>query len=118
MSATILLPVDAAYAFDYLAILMVKQDRGLQVNGELSRLEKFLEAQLGEDEMRKVMKSGEFHASYVANGNVFEAIEAAHTGTIPARRVQEINHQRFEAKRALQKRFWPKVELMEKKTKL
>lgn len=37
-----LLPVDAAYAYDYLAILYVKKDAGLPVTNEIERIETFL----------------------------------------------------------------------------
>lgn len=114
----ILLPVDASYALDYLAVLKVKAGNGLDCESEMERVEALLEVQIGKDLYLKITSSDEFHQSYLANQRVFDAIEKAHRGKISARRVQEINHERYLAKQALQKRFWPKVELMERKTKI
>lgn len=112
----ILLPVDEAYALDYLAILQAKRDNGMDVEDELKRVETFLEAQL--PGLRRVLASGAFLKLYQANRSTFDAIEKAHAGKITARRVQEINYARFAAKRKLQKRFWPQAVLAERKTKL
>lgn len=114
----LMLPVDFGYAFDYLAVLKVKLDNGLDCEPEIKRVEGFLEMQIGHDLFLKITGSQEFQKSYIANTLVFEAIEQAHRNKISAKRVQQINHKRFLAKQALQKRFWPQVELMEKKTKL
>lgn len=114
---TLLLPVDPAYAFDYLAVLLVKRDQGLDVKNDIERVEGLLRAQLGQ-QFDAIVASHEFHLSFVANHNVFDAIEKAHGGRIGARKVQEINHQRFTAKKRLQARFWPTVPVTERKTKL
>lgn len=112
---TLLLPVDPAYALDYLAILLVKRDHGLDVKDDIERVEGLLRAQLGRI-FDTVVASREFQLSFLANAAVFDAIEKAHASRIGARRVQEINHQRFLAKQKLQERFWPKSPLTERKT--
>lgn len=113
----LLLPVDPAYAFDYLAVLLVKRDQGLDVKTDIDRVEGLLRAQLGQ-QFDAIVASNEFHLSFVANRNVFDAIEKAHQSRIGARKVQLVNHQRFQAKRALQARFWPTVPVTERKTKI
>lgn len=113
---TILLPVDAAYAFDYLAILQIKRDNGLPVHDDLTRVWKALSNQVFEIE--EILRSDEFRLMTKTNQDTFEAIECAHKDKIGAREVQEINYRRYEAKRALQQRFWPSQPLTEQKTKL
>ena len=112
----LLLPVDPAYAFDYLAVLMVKKNKGLDVVDDLDRVERSLLSQLGQTQYYPIMSSPEFNGCFQANLEVFDAIEKAHQGRIGARKVQEINHKRFEAKRSLQERFWPEVPITERKT--
>lgn len=113
----ILLPVDEAFAFDYLAVLYVKQANKLDVFDEVKAVENLLQLQVGE-RFEDILESAEFHESYVANANVFEAIEKAHQNAILAREVQEINYQRYAAKKQIQAKYWPKNPLMERKTQL
>lgn len=112
----ILLPVDEAYALDYLAVLYAKRDNGLKVDPEIKRIEQFLAVQFSN--FQQVLASKEFHVLYQANLNTFDAIELAHKDKISARKVQETNYFRFIAKSHLQERFWPKVPLIEQKTAL
>jgi hypothetical protein len=112
----ILLPVDEAYALDYLAILFVKRDQGLPVEKEINRVEVFLGTQV--TNLREVLKSVEFIRLMIQNEKTFVAIEAAHSNHITAKEVQEVNHARFLAKRALQSKFWPNIDLEEQKTSL
>lgn len=112
----ILLPLDEGYALDYLAVLYVKRDEGLDVGPDISRVEVFLHEQI--PHLREVMSSIAFKRLLVANAKTFDAIELAHRNEISARRVQEVNYERFKAKRALQRQFWPKSKALEQKTKL
>lgn len=111
-----LLPVDAAYAYDYLAILYVKKDAGLPVTNEIERIETFLKIQ--HPNMSTVLSSTGFKRLLVANQLVFDAIEKAHHNKIQAREVQRINMLRFTAKKKLQQEFWPMTGLNETKTTL
>lgn len=113
---SVLLPVDPAYALDYLAILKVKSDYSLPVNDELQHLTSFLSIQM--ENFKSVIGSPEFHELVYRNRKTFDAIELAHKNKISARRVQKINYDRYRAKKALQERFWPKQALAEQKTKL
>lgn len=112
---TTFLPVDHAFAFDYLAILQVKQMNGLPVGDEIERVENFLKIQ--HPNMTAILASQEYQNLYCVNRSVFDAIDAAYKDEISASKVQEVNHKRFKAKQALQKRFWPKSKLCEKKNR-
>lgn len=114
----LLLPVDPAYALDYLAVLKVKLDNGLDCKSEIEMVKSFLEMQIGHDLFTKIANSKEFQLMHLANHRVFDAIEKAHQNRINAREVQRINLLRFEAKKKLQARFFPGQVLMEKKSAL
>jgi hypothetical protein len=112
----ILLPVDEAFAFDYLAILCVKLDRGLDVEKDIERVEVMISHQVGN--LNSIKASYQFKKLMITNERTFDAIELAHRGRISARRVQEINYERYLAKRELQEKFWRNLKITEKKTKL
>ncbi len=111
-----ILPVDEAFALDYLSILFVKRDNGLPVQAEINRVETFLCCQIPRYD--EILMSVAFKRLTVANQKTFDAIEAAHKNAITARKVQQINYSRFEAKRALQAQFWPQSAMSERKTRL
>lgn len=113
----ILLPVDEAYALDYLSILFTKRFRGLNVDDEVVSVERDLLEQLG-FMLEKALNSPEFSELQKANMAIFDAIEKAHRDEIKASEVQAINYRRYLAKKALQARFWPESQLAEKKTDL
>lgn len=110
------LPVDAAYAYDYLAILYVKLERGLGVREEVTRVEAALSDQ--HVNYREVLASEAFSRLRDANAQVFDIIERAHRNEVSARSVQLVNMKRFTAKRRLQEEFWPMTVLNETKTSL
>jgi hypothetical protein len=109
-----LLPVDLAYAFDYMAILQVKLDWGLNVRDELDRVEAFLRIQC--PDLDKIRASAEYHSLYKANHATYIAVDKAWKNEVDARFVQIANKARFTAKRRLQKRFWPDQSLSETKS--
>lgn len=113
----ILLPVDEAYALDYLSILLTKRSKGLNVNSEIASLGGDMRKQLGVL-FETILTSQEFFALQKANTEVFDAIEKAHRDEIKASEVQAINYRRYLAKKALQARFWPESQLAEQKTQL
>lgn len=112
----ILLPCDEAYAWDYLSILYVKQDNGMPVGSEITRVEVFLAQQLRD--FIVILSSPPFKRLIAANQRIFDAIELAHQNKISAREVQQINMLRFKAKKALQAKFWPHSVMCERKTRL
>lgn len=114
----ILLPVDEAYAYDYLAILYVKQEHGLPVGGELWELRRHLMAQEenGHVPVLLVESSPEFERMLEANRTVYDLVEEACQDKCKASKVQKANRERYLAKVALQRRFWPDTPLSESKT--
>lgn len=108
------LPVSEAYAFDYAAILEVKNDAGLNVHTDLHLVVDALHAQLGSCSM--VLLSDEYQALYKANREVFDLVELASKDKCLASEVDAANQRRYFAKRALQERFWPSKPLTEVKS--
>lgn len=110
------LPVSEAYAFDYLSILRVKIMRGIKDSGYADSIKSDIEAAIGKPLFARVMRSQEMAELNDANLQVFDAIERAHRDEIRASAVQRYNRRRFDAKKALQERFWPSQNLYESKT--
>jgi hypothetical protein len=101
--------VDEAYAFDYLAILIVK-------NSEVTQLIRSnLQQQLPENLFNDIMSSDEFKGMIDANQHVFNCVERARYGSISAKELDDANMQRHYAKIKLQQRFF-NTTLTEKKT--
>lgn len=122
--------VDEAFAYDLLAILMIKgekcQNRSPEVNNARWRLEGELEHQGEDDESARagilqhsqVLRSPQFAALRQANLTVFNRIDAIKArGEQPgdATFVDQHNYQRFLCKRDLQERFFPASPLTEQK---
>lgn len=105
---SVLLPVDEAFALDYLAILYTKHENAMDVIEEVKSVEAHLSEQI--PNLCLVLSSPEFLALCRANQDTFRAVSAS--GVTP---VQEANYSRFKAKQALQARFWPFKPMAEKK---
>ncbi len=112
---TLFFPLDAANALDYLAILEVKRDAKLDVADELARVLGVLAIQL--PNLQSILHSRHYHALCAANAATFKAIELAHDNRITAAAVQKANLGRYRAKQRLQRHFWPKQPLLERKTR-
>jgi hypothetical protein len=110
------LPVSEAYAFDYLAILWVKADRGKDSKQYRQQVTCAIEESLN-GSWSEVINSLEFHQLYEANAAVFDMIEKAMRDECSASAVVAANHRRYAAKKALQERFWPHEPLTEVKSK-
>lgn len=108
------LPVSESEAFDYLSILHVKMEQGMECEKRYSDVSTAIREQ--GIKLRDVLTSAEYIELLNANSLCFEAIERAHSDKITASEVQNINHVRFLAKRALQQRFWSDSPLTERKT--
>ncbi len=121
--------VDEAFAYDLLAILMVKGHKGghrsVAINDSRWRLEGELEGQSEEDpftgrEMidrhHEIRNSPEFRALYDANLRTFELIdEIKRNPALPAKAVDDCNYERYQCKCRLQERFFPGQPLSERK---
>lgn len=111
----IMLPVDPGFAFDYLAILHVKKQRGLPVSSELIEVRKAIESQC---DSASIMAgdSVEFFQLIRANSETFDLVEMAKKDQCKASEVDAANYRRYLAKKALQERFWPSEPILEQKT--
>lgn len=103
------LPVDEAYAFDYLTILQVKSEVNPQnpaLRAAYDACLAALRAQLG-DSTDTILHSPEYAALLASNRLTFDAVDRAHSGdSITAKEVDDCNMQRFSCKMALQRRFF------------
>lgn len=88
---TVLIEVDSIHAFDALASLMAKQDRGGGQEMELAKMIRGLVDQLGYESYWTIRESDEYMALYE---------------TYETKEVDNLNQTRHRAKQALQRRFW------------
>lgn len=105
----ITIPVDEAYAFDYLSIQEVKK------SSLVLAVAYHVKCQVGSSKFNTVIASQEYKDLYTANLNLFDCVERARYGTISARELDEANMQRHYAKQAVQKAHFDN-ELTELKT--
>ena len=106
------LVVDEGYAYDYLAILLVKGNQPNLYNFTSS----YLEAQVGRDLHWEITTSQEFQDLVDANKRTFDAVEKAKTNEMTAKEVNDCNIGRFIAKTALHKKYFPDKKITEVKT--
>lgn len=103
------LPVDEAYAFDYLTILKIKSDVNSQNPALSDAYEHCLTAlrdQLGQS-VETILSSPEYHQLLQSNRLTFDAVDRARNGdSITAKEVDDCNMERFRCKMALQQRFF------------
>ena len=111
-------PVDEAYAFDMLAIVLVKieqvevcDDRTFKYYHDLAGA---IIKQLGASKYQEIIDSEENEALVDANYKVFKAVDLAKENKISAKEVDDLNYLRYICKGALQKKFFG-TELNEKK---
>ena len=110
--------VDYGYAFDYLAILKVKKEliksEKNQINYEECDL--FLKDQINDNQKwNEIKNSKEFNNLVDSNIKTFKAVDLARYGETTAKHVDNCNMERFNAKIALQKKFFPESEVKETK---
>jgi hypothetical protein len=113
------LPVDEAYAFDYLSILYVKNKQNKNnktIQSIINFCENEIKKQIGQFLWDKIILSKEFNNMVLVNTEVFFAVEKARYETISAKEVDEYNMKRFLAKNELQKMFFPNKDITEWKS--
>jgi len=112
------LPVDEAYAFDYLAILYIKSHKNNSdtIQDTISICENAIKKQIGSDLWNEILKSKEFHNILKTNEKVFEVVEKARYGEISAKIVDTYNMNRFMAKKQLQNKFFIQQKITEWKS--
>lgn len=110
--------VDEAYAFDYLSILKVKHEKNENSDSEKALIDCSLNlcVELGVDVTLDVLGSNEYENLLEANRKTFDAVEKARYGKISAKKVDDCNMERYNAKKALQAKFFPEFRQVEQKT--
>lgn len=113
------LPVDEAYAFDYLSILYIKHKQmkdNQKIQSIIDLCENEIKNQIGQDLWQKIILSKQFNNMILVNQQVFDAVEKARYGDISAKEVDIYNMKRFIAKNELQKIFFPNKDITEWKS--
>lgn len=100
------IPVDEGYAYDYLAILEVKLVRLEKGKDYYSVFFDELAHQVGKEKNATIIQSPEYQACVAANLKTFDVVELARYGTVTAKEVDDCNMERYNAKVALQKKFF------------
>ena len=110
--------VDEGYAYDYLAILVVKSkklktDKALEARNQCNE---FIMNQVGEEKHLDILKSKNFIDLFNVNSETFDAVEKTRYGEISAKEVDDLNMKRYNCKVALQNKFFPKQKISELKS--
>jgi hypothetical protein len=105
MRSKINLIVDLGYAFDYYAILEIKNTLNFLKTEILNEVSNQMKSQLNSGEFEQIIHSREYAELLEANKKTFDAVERARYGEITAKEVDECNMQRYNAKINLQKAF-------------
>lgn len=106
------LPVDEAYAFDYLAILLVKQ--GLiedsssfkSINKSIEEVFHAISFDVTVVKLITILCSSEFKDMINANKELFLAVDESRKGNISSSKLDMYNQKRHKAKIKLQERFF------------
>lgn len=111
------LPVDEAYAFDYLSILEVKKNRinSPETQKTFEDCRSSLINQIG-NLCLEILLSEEYSLLLDSNSKTFDAVDMARYGNISAKEVDSLNMERYRRKINLQKKFFPRSSLKEIKT--
>ena len=112
------LPVDEAYAFDFLAILEVKflQSKNPSMKNKVNEYAGYIEKQIGEPKFYEITASQEWKNLVEANTKTFEWVDKAKTDSCKASDVDRSNYERCKARKALQEKFFPGRPITETKT--
>tara|TARA_R100001163_G_scaffold41186_1_gene31162 strand:+ start:4248 stop:4604 length:357 start_codon:yes stop_codon:yes gene_type:complete len=98
--------VDEAFAFDYIAILKLKADKGYISEESIEQNFNHLREQIGSDLFDTIINSNQFKKLYDANSVTFDAVDAAKEDKMLASEVDKTNYFRMLAKTELQKHFF------------
>jgi len=109
------LPVDEAYAFDYLSILVAK---GKLAEAEHLECSKSIIKQIGHFLFCDILCSDEYRKLININEKIFQTIDKLRDGEkIDARFIDKLNIKRWKTKKELQKKFFNRG-IIEVKTKI
>jgi len=96
----ITIPVDEAYAFDFLSILIVKK------SAQIKEVEDHISRQIGISEYQKIFESIEFKNMIDINQKTFDMVDRAKRNDTDAKSVDDCNMKRYYAKLSLQNKFF------------
>lgn len=102
----ILLPVDEAYAFDYLAILQIKNNDNLLDDKIYYYIIKKIKKQIGIVKYEAIIKSKEYKELLASNKVVFKNVDLARQNKISAFKLDKSNFKRYLAKKKIQQKFF------------
>lgn len=113
------LPVDEAYAFDFLSVIDVKRSKSSRDEDTFKELCSVIESQIGLDLFRTIMSSNIYSEMIMINQKIYDLIDIIRDeGThIDAKVVDDANTERYRLKKRLQDQFFMS-ELAETKTKI
>lgn len=100
--------VDEAYAFDYLAILLIKYDfsKNELILTKAEECTEHIQSQIGKKKMEEILSSDEFKKLLDANKETFAWVDKAKTDSCKASDVDKSNYERCKARNALQEKFF------------
>ena len=101
-----MLPVDEAYAFDYLAILQIKNRHSLLDPEIYKSVQQSIQQQIGLALYEKIMQSSEYSDLLEANQKTFDSVDLARINKITAKDLDACNYGRYLAKKKLQEAFF------------
>lgn len=109
--------VDEAYAFDYLAILLIKYDfsKNESILTKTEECTEHIQSQIGKKKMDEILSSEEFKKVIDANKKTFDWVDKAKTDSCKASDVDRSNYIRCQARNALQEKFFPTKKISEVK---
>jgi hypothetical protein len=98
--------LDEGYAFDYISILAIKNEKFKNQALYLMQCCEQIKQQIGENLFLSILDSDEYKNLKEANKKTFDAVDKARYGKITAKKVDACNMERYNAKVALQKKFF------------
>lgn len=117
MQNKLFLNCDAGYAWDYYAILVVKNQKKLIRYEVVEDCKNLLMSQLGRDKFVEIVQSDEFENLCKMNSVTFDLVEEARKDDNGlAHKVDAANMDRYYAKVAIQKKFFGSEPSIEKKS--
>lgn len=105
----ILLPVDESYFFDYLSILQIKDSHCLDVYFT------YLDTQITKDKTNHILSSDEYKNLKNINQELFNLIDECKIKFVSSIETDKLNYKRWEAKKALQEKFFSNSPITEQK---
>jgi hypothetical protein len=109
------LTVDEGYAYDFLSIIDVKKTKKLCSVKLFNEYSKQIELQVGTDLHNQIINSKEYLKCVSVNEEIFNMVDLAKCDKVLASTVHKLNYDRYLYKLKLQKKWFPKSKITEKK---